>query len=206
MPADWLIASIQKMSSSNAVIKFFLEETTKKNRKKSAVNIYTVQRLLEEGHELAMFESNRKKGICKVNPLKELYEKGKITSDEYDAGIKYCINYQNSNIDHHSRPSWNGTPPSNNSSQSFEERYTQKQYEASKFVAECKNLIMIKNFRIDGRSTKGKIICCKYDQILKKVFEKEQVLDRVEKSLKISHATAIERIKEICQILMTKKN
>jgi len=181
------------MSSKNAILDFFKKETGKKH--KSALNEWTIRRLLEEGKELTIFENGRKKGISLENPLTRLFVRGVLNKQEYFVGKKYCNDYELANVSHHARPSWDGSAIGSSKAGDF---YNQSQIEAVKRVATAKGKLIANNI---GRNKQGKVISRKYLEVLEVVFEKQTSIIIAETKLNMTRLTIERKVKEICEIL-----
>lgn len=181
------------MSSTYAILDFFKKETKKKQ--KSALNEWTIRRLLEDGKELTIFENGRKKGISLENPLTRLFVRGVLNKQEYSVGKKYCNDYELANISHHARQSWDGSAIGSSKTDDF---YNQAQIEAVKRVATAKNKLIANNI---GRNKHEKIISRKYLEVLELIFEKQVAITIAESKLKMTRLTIERKVKEICEIL-----
>ena len=150
---------------------------------------YLVARLRESGVEYEEIKYKKNIGISPKNPLQKLHEKNKITKQQLKAALKYQNCYEKSNKINFARPSYNEFHEVN---QNNKELNFQKSFEFSRYVAEQKNIIAIKDTVNKKR----------YLLILEVVFEKQISLRNAEKLVKLNHKIIEDRIVEICEILM----
>lgn len=185
------------MSSQAAVLKSFAYLTNRKGKKPNVLNLWHITRLLEEGKEIVVFESNRKRSVRQEHPAVSLFIKGILTKEELRAAEDYSMLYERSNISHHSRPSYDGTTTSAINYQS-RDLITQSQFEASRKLAELRNRIALASLKKSGK----KIIDLKYLKITEQVLEKQCAIRVVERNTGMNHSIVERKIKEVCEILM----
>lgn len=151
---------------------------------------YLVARKEETGQEFEKIIYKKNIGISPVNPLKRLEEKKKLTKQQLKAALKYQYAYERANKINFARPSYNEFTENNRNDKSLN---FQESFEFSKYVAEQKNILAIKDTINKKR----------YLLILAVIFEKQISLRNAEKITKLNHKILEERIAEICDILMS---
>lgn len=159
------------------------------------INLFLLKKLETKGKEIKFVKrGSRIISGSVVEPLRKLLQKGIINQSSYNAGVKYCNDYELSNMSHHARPSYDGS--SINSSTPRERMIFQHQLNATKNVDAIKILIKEKD-QVNPTS----ILTKKYTIILDLIFERQLSIYAVNKRTKICYELLEKKIIEILKIL-----
>lgn len=145
------------------------------------LNIHFLERLKEEGVSI------QKVGriTSKVNPIERLFEKGKLTREEFNEAKDYQFSYALSNLSNHARPSHNSLGGGDSGKPKDFHR------KDSQIRAATKVLLA----KTEISKHRGLL------PILLHLFESERSVNWCEKNLHVNHALVEERVKKICNIL-----
>lgn len=169
------------------------------------LNKFTLKRIEQsEGVEIATYlMKNNNIGAAKKNPLIRLHKAGKLTQQEFWAGENYQNRFEISQLSHHARPSYDGTPISSASTRSEEGGSSQSQIEASRFIFAAKAQMNLRdNYETIYRNGKFIIVSLKLPEILEAIFEKQIAIRNMRHESGINDRVIEERIKKICEILL----
>lgn len=157
-----------------------------------------------------LLHDTRRIGARRANPLQRLFEKKKLTREEYVAATRYQFDFELSNLSHHARPSYDGSSISAAASRASENTPKQSQLNATARVELVKRLVSVASrpHQIDGfkefKSPHAKKFSrdLRLIEILELIFEKQITIREVETRLGINHSELPARIKKICEILL----
>lgn len=181
-------------------------KSLRKNRRNS-LPIRALEKMEESGLEIEISPTRENRVVASVkNPLDVLLRAQRIDRDEWKAGKEYQKNYALSNISHHARPSYDGTPISAASISMGEKIPKDSQIKATAYIVSAKCFIarssaskQVGNFK-NGRAIMSRDL--KLLDILEKIFENQIAIRNVESCLGINHRLIGDRVKKICQILL----
>lgn len=174
---------------------------------KSQLNKCLIFQIEKDGVEVQIFKGSRPQyvGASKVNPLLRLFNDDKLSQQEFAAGCNYQSKWEESNKDGYSKPTliYQGLPDSARSNKPSENTPTDKHLSASAFIFYVKRQISLHERETQFINDTFKVVDLKLLPIIDEVFEKGKAIRNAEKSLGINHAFIEDRVKKICQILLT---
>lgn len=189
---------------------------SKQSKRLGAVNNYLLFRIEETGVEIK--KSNKEDSRVRVsreNPLEKMRDDGKLTRQECGAGKNYQKRFTDANKDGYAKPSllFDGLPDSARSTKPFEPTPSDERSDASKFIKKCYDKIAaasaprqisgFKDFKKPGARKFSRDL--RYIEIVQTIFEQEIAVRNVEKLTGMNHSIIEDRVKEICEILLTIK-
>lgn len=175
------------------------------------LNKFTLKRIAQnENVEIKTFVMKDKfLGACaaaKINPIQKLFNKGILSQKESWAAEDYQTQFAISNKSNYAKPSsiYNGLASSKIMTEQ-ENIPNQDFTDARAFIFKVRMELQLHNQETQYRNKTFQIVDLQLDEILKRIFNKEQKTDYVEQVLHIGRSTLEQRIKKICEILLDLK-